>query len=161
MLLWRSAMCNSKCDKVWEGWQSVRWKSSAIMTVVIVYSVSPKNVPPGHYSPVNNVPPQWILSPLEQSWELSPAGIQALVGEKTSSFWVIWSSHTGLRAMEPCVRCSWQAQFMHSGVEWFTHKVPPRFACSAKTGKEAWKVSFRALNDKHKSRRPGYEAKCG
>ena len=28
VLLWRSAICNNVCDKVWEGWQSVRWKSS-------------------------------------------------------------------------------------------------------------------------------------
>ena len=28
VLLWRSAMCNSKCDKVWAEWQSVCWKSS-------------------------------------------------------------------------------------------------------------------------------------
>ena len=28
MLLWQSAMCNNKCDKVWEEWQSVRWKRS-------------------------------------------------------------------------------------------------------------------------------------
>ena len=120
--------------------------------VVIVYSVPPKNVPLGHYSPVNNVPPQWILSPLEQGWELSSAEIQALVGWKMSSFWVIWSgltSHTSLRdygAMPTAFLV--RSIYAYCGVEWFTWFVPWTFLptirpCSAKTGKEDWKVSFR------------------
>ena len=72
--------------------------------------------------------------------------------------------------MEPCVRRSWYARFMHT-VEWNDlREVPPRFVtwrflphhwslAVLRQGKKPEKKA--SLNDKHKSRKPGYEAKRG
>jgi len=58
------------------------------------------NIVLGHYSPVNNVPPHWILSPLEQGWELSSVDISTSIGgniETSKWFGVGFTSYTGLR----------------------------------------------------------------
>ena len=79
-----------------------------IMGPFMVYRVPPPlKCLPGQYSLANNVPPQWILPPLEQGWALSSA---TLVGGKTSSFlkWP-YKPHRPVRLWS--VRCSWHTNF--------------------------------------------------
>ena len=133
-----------------------------------------KIVPLGYYSLVNNVPPQWILSPLEQGWEPFSAGIQALRGGKIvtsrwedSSFWnkqVIWSgltSHTGQRGygVYGVLAHKVLTQFMQCILDLPWPFLPKRLSLA---GKEAWRVSVSSaasMNDKRWWRRPEYEAK--
>ena len=111
------------------------WMNPTVMIYIYTYIVQCPSLKclPRFYSPVNNVPPQWILSPLKQGWELSSAGIQALLGGKMSSFlkqasnleWLhrptrLWSMRTEL-----CVQRSWRTLNLciDNVVEWFMRSV--------------------------------------